>query len=287
MAYVKERPVSARTMAWQSMGSTRSLLLTILGELVLPAQEPVWTASLLYVMTGLGISEPAARQAIARAADAGWIQGEKVRREVRWRVAPAGVSMIEEITARVRSLSNTPEHWDRQCIILAVTVPEDRRSARRRLYQMLGWAGFGNPAPGLWASPHVDRLDETRQIIRDLGLQDFSMAFVGTTAQVGISDHEIVRRAWRLDDVAERYAQVLATFAGAEPAPGDDVLLALISLVDQWRQFPYMDPQLPHDMLPGWIGRRAVRIFVELHTRWTPEAGDRWREVVRMTSPMC
>ncbi len=265
--------------------TTRSLLLTVLAELVLPTREPVWTAALLYVMTGLGVAEPAARQAIGRAADAGWLHGEKVGREVRWCLGATGVQLIEDITRRVDSLSSAPQRWDRNCLVVAVSVPEEKRSVRKRLYDGLGWAGFGNPAPGLWASPHVDRLAETRRLIDDLGLRDSTLAFVGTTAGIGITDLEIVRRAWSLDEVAERYAQALATFAGAEPRPGDDVLLAYLSLVEQWRQFPYLDPQLPHDLLPDWIGRRAIRIFVDLRTSWSPMARQRWHEVVRATSP--
>lgn len=266
-------------------GRTRSLLLTVLGELVLPMDAPVWTASLLYVLSGLGIGEPTARQAIARAADAGWMRSEKVGREVRWRVDDVGAALIGEITRRVLSLSAAPQRWDRQCLIVAVTVSEDKRAVRKRLYSALGWAGLGNPAPGVWASPHVDRLDETRRVIQDLGLQDSTMAFVGTTVRVGITDREIVRRAWNLDEVAGQYASLIDTFAGARPEPGDDLLFAHLSLVDQWTRFPYMDPQLPHDLLPDWIGRRAADVFVGLYRRWAPMAQDRWLEVVRTTSP--
>lgn len=266
-------------------GSTRSLLLTVLGELVLPMEGPVWTASLLYVLGGLGVGEPAARQAIARAADSGWLRGEKVGREVRWWVGAAGAELIEEITRRVLSLNSAPERWDGRCLIVAVTVSEDRRAVRKRLYSALEWAGFGNPSPGLWTSPHVDRFDETKQVIHALGLQDSTMAFVGTTASIGITDAEIVRRAWDLDEVGQRYERLITSFAGSKPESGDDLLFALLSLVDQWTQFPYMDPQLPHDLLPDWIGRRATRIFIDLYKQWGPLAQDRWREVVQMTSP--
>jgi phenylacetic acid degradation operon negative regulatory protein len=37
-----------------SAGSARSQLLTVLGELVMPNGNSVWTSSLLYVLTGLG-----------------------------------------------------------------------------------------------------------------------------------------------------------------------------------------------------------------------------------------
>jgi phenylacetic acid degradation operon negative regulatory protein len=126
---------------------------------------------------------------------------------------------------------------------------------------------------------------QIRRVICELGLRDSTMAFVGTTATIGITDHEIVRRAWNLEEVAMRYEQLIARFAGADPRPGDELLSAHLQLVDQWTQFPYMDPQLPHDLLPGWIGRRALDVFVGLYRRWAPMAQDRWLEIVEMTSP--
>ena len=51
--------------------SARSLLMTILGEFVLPGHAVVWTASLVAAMGALDVEEKAARQAIARAAAEG------------------------------------------------------------------------------------------------------------------------------------------------------------------------------------------------------------------------
>jgi phenylacetic acid degradation operon negative regulatory protein len=111
------------------------------------------------------------------------------------------------------------------------------------------------------------------------------MAFVGTLAEVGLTDHEIVRKAWNLDDVAARYAKLLDTFEDVEPEPGDDLLFSYLTLVDEWRKFPSMDPQLPKDLLPKWIGRRAAATFVTLRATWKPAALERWQEVVHLTAP--
>jgi phenylacetic acid degradation operon negative regulatory protein len=261
------------------------MLLTLLGEFVRPTGEAVWTASLLYVLTGLGVSQPAARQAISRAADSGWIEGRKLGRGVLWRLTDTGATLIDDITQRVMSLSNPPETWDRRCLILAVSVPQEKKAVRRRLYRQLGWAGYGSPAPGLWASPHADRLDETQALIRELGLQASVISFVGTTVQVGLTDQQIVERAWNLHAVAARYAEVLEAFEHAQPEPGDDLLFTFLALVDEWRKFPYMDPQLPHDLLPDWIGRRAAGTFLDLRRRWARAARTRWAEVVEQTAP--
>lgn len=266
-------------------GSARSLLLTVLGELVVPDGQPVWTASLLHVLTGLGVSEQAARQTIARASDKGWLAGERFGRTVRWSARPMVTEILDEITNRVMSLNAAPEHWDGNGIFLNVTVPQEKKTSRKRLYSALGWAGFGSPTPGLWTNPHVDRLDETKEIIEELGLRESSIVSIGRLADAGLTAPEIIARAWNLDDVAARYAKLLATYEGMEPEPGDDVLYSYLALVDEWRKFPAMDPQLPRDVLPDWIGRRAAVTFDTLRARWRPAARERWAEVVRLTAP--
>jgi phenylacetic acid degradation operon negative regulatory protein len=266
-------------------GSARSLLLTVLGELVVPDEKPVWTAALLYVLTGLGVSEQAARQAIARASDTGWIASERFGREVRWSFTPTVTEMLDDITRRVVSLNAPPAHWDGNGIFLFVNVPQEKKAARKPLYTALGWAGFGNPAPGLWTCPHVDRLDEAKAVIEGLGLRESTIVSIGRLADMGLTAPEIIAKAWTLDDVASRYAKLLDTYESMDPGPGDDLLFSYLSLVDEWRKFPAMDPQLPRDVLPDWIGRRAADTFVSLRTRWAPAARERWAEVVRFTAP--
>jgi phenylacetic acid degradation operon negative regulatory protein len=266
-------------------GSSRSLLLTVLGALVRPVGVPVWTSALLHVLRGLGLEEQTARQGIARGAAAGWIDGEKQGREVRWVLTVTGREIVDEISRRAHSLSKIPKSWDGNCLILMVTIPQAQRDVRKRLYSALGWAGFGNPAPGLWASPRVDRAAEVESVIQELGLQDSTFGFVGRTWPAGLSDDEIVRRAWDLDGVAARYERLIETFENVEPEPGDDVLLTYLALVHEWRQFPFIDPQLPEDLLPDWIGRRATELFVNRRKKWAADVEARWREIVALNSP--
>lgn len=266
-------------------GTARSLLLTILGELVVPDGQPVWTASLLHVLTGLGVSEQAARQTISRAANAGWITSERLGRSVRWSATPKVKEMIDDITERVVSLNAAPEHWDGYGIFLNVTLPQEKKSTRRRLYSALGWAGFGNPIAGLWTSPHVDRLAETKAIIEELGLQESTIVSIGRLADMGLTAPEIIARAWNLDQVAARYANLLDTYQDMAPAPGDEMLFSYLTLAEEWRKFPAMDPQVPQDVLPDWIGRRAADIFVTLRDRWKPAVREHWAKIVQLTAP--
>jgi phenylacetic acid degradation operon negative regulatory protein len=263
-------------------GSAPSLLLTLLGELVLPAGQPVWTAVLIYVLTGMAVAEPTARTAIARAAGAGWIDGEKHGRETRWTLSEPGRRLITGITERVVSLTTPAEHWDGNGIFLYVQLPQRMRAVRKRLYSALGWAGFGNPAPGLWTSPHTDRADELGTIIDQLHLREFTIVSIGQLAGMGLTSAEIIARAWNLDEIAARYTQLLNTYETLEPEPGDQQLFSYLSLVDEWRKFPAIDPQLPRDVLPDWIGRRAANTFSKLSQQWGPAARQRWAELTTM-----
>jgi phenylacetic acid degradation operon negative regulatory protein len=259
--------------------SARSMLFTVLGELVYRDGEPVWTSALLYVLKLAGFGEHAARQAVARAAAAGWISGERHGRETRWRLTPATRRMFDEGVERVFAFRSSQPPWDGRWLIVMVSIPNERRMVRKKLYGLLRWAGLGNPSPGLWLTPHTERVAEVARVIRELGLEQSTVAAVGEPGSIGLGVAEIVRRAWDLDEVAASYRSLMDRFAAAEPSPGDPVLLAHLELTDALRRFPFIDPQLPEALLPDWIGRAATHRLTELHTLWSHPSHARWREI--------
>ncbi len=107
-------------------------------------------------------------------------------------------------------------------LIVIVPIPESRRATRKKLYAALRWAGFGNPSAGIWVTPHVERLPEAQSAIDSLGLHDNTMSFIGSPASVGVSEAELVERAWDLDEVARTYelcAHVLTTTSSSPARP--------------------------------------------------------------------
>src|SRR5215212_8128483 len=54
--------------------AARSMLLTVLGEYVLPAPDGVWQETLIAALNSLGYKTHAARQALARSVSAGWLR---------------------------------------------------------------------------------------------------------------------------------------------------------------------------------------------------------------------
>jgi phenylacetic acid degradation operon negative regulatory protein len=60
-----------------------------------------------------------------------------------------------------------------------------------------------------------------------------------------------------------------------------EALVARTRVMDVWRQFPNLDPELPEDALPGgWPRRRAQAIFADAYDALGPLAEVRFQQIV-------
>lgn len=251
--------------------SARGLLLTVLGEFVLPAGGLAWTSALIDVLGRLGIEEKATRQALMRTASDGWLAAERVGRRTRWRLTPAGERLLTEGTERIYGFGAALPDWDGRWLLVLARAPEADRAARHHLRTRLTWAGLGNAAPGLWISPHAERVAEVESVLAAAGLAGAQM-FVAEHAGRG-DLAAMVRQAWDLAGIEAGYREFLAEFT----APAGDPLTRLVELVHAWRRFPAVDPELPRALLPPrWSGIRAAALFRRRHAAWSAAAAADW-----------
>ncbi|GHJ41594.1 PaaX family transcriptional regulator [Streptomyces sp. TS71-3] len=259
--------------------SARSLLMTMLGEFVLPKGRPVWTAVLVEALAMFDVEEKSARQSLARTATEGWLVSERMGRQVRWELTPPGRRLLTEGAQRIYGFGTDEDTWDGRWLVVLVSVPEAKRDLRPRLRTRLSWAGFGSPESGVWVTPHMNRESEARAVLAELGLADEAMSFAASYGAVG-SEAAMVGRAWDLTELEEHYEAFIDEFTGLNPAGGDDVLRAQTRLVHEWRRFPFLDPRLPRALLPeNWSGSKAAELFHEKHVEWRPAALQRWDEL--------
>ncbi|WP_232662175.1 PaaX family transcriptional regulator [Pseudonocardia sp. TRM90224] len=261
--------------------SARSLLLTVLGEFVLPRNEPVWTQVLIDVLGSLGVEHKSARQALARTAAEGLLVSDRAGRRVRWSLTEQGRRLLTDGASRIYGFGAAARAWDGRWLVLLVSVPETRRQLRHRLRTRLAWAGLGSPAPGVWVTPDPAKSDEVAEVIADLGLTGVTSSFVGPFGPIG-EQRAVVEQAWHLAEVESAYEEFLETFTDAAPSSPAEVLAHQIHLVHTWRRFPFLDPKLPSELLPSeWAGARAARLFDTLHARWDKPAQQHWQRLVR------
>lgn len=251
--------------------SARSLLMTVLGEVVLPSEGPVWTQTVVDVLGLVGVEEKSARQALARTAADGMLVSERVGRRVRWDLTPWGRGLLTEGAERIYGHGRARPGWDGRWLVVVASVPEQQRARRHRLRTRLAWAGLGSPAAGMWVSPDTGRLEEVRRVLAETGPADAHL-IIGEY-HGGLTSAELATRAWDLADLEARYEEFVDRFADLVPADDAETLAAQIRLVDAWRRFPFLDPGLPDALLPGeWVGHRAAEVFHGRHDAWAPGA---------------
>lgn len=261
--------------------SARSVLLTVLGEFLLPAESGArparaWTSAFIETLGLVGIEEKAARQALARTAADGWITAVRQGRRAAWTLTAAGRQLLSEGAQRIYSFGAAALEWDGQWLLVLASVPETDRRRRHLLRSRLGWAGFGSPSPGLWVSPYPDRQAEVLAILVQADVAGSASSFVARRGLIG-DPVQMVRQAWDVDAIDARYEAFVDLFDALSAHSGTAALRAQIQLVHEWRRFPLVDPALPIALLPdGWSGQRAAALFHDRHAQWSTAARSAW-----------
>lgn len=257
--------------------SARSWLLTVLGEYVLPTGGSAWTGALLDGLGALGVEEKAARQAIARSGERGWLAGERIGRRTRWALTDTATKLLREGTERIFGFGLGQPAWDGRWLLVLVSVPETRRDLRYRLRLRMAWAGFAGIGGGAWLTPWTDREEEAHRVLSELGVAGSARSFIGALGMMGDA-RALLAESWDLPVIEAQYEEFVARWKAAPAAGSDaDAFVAVTRLVHEWRRFPVIDPNLPRSLLPAqWKGHEAAEVFARLHDALSPAARRWW-----------
>jgi phenylacetic acid degradation operon negative regulatory protein len=166
-----------------------------------------------------------------------------------------------------------PWQWDDRWLVVVLRVPEDRRSVRHQLRSRLAWTGLGSLGGGVWLTPHVEREGELAAAINDEPAAE-ARSFVAELGSMG-DPQALVADAWDLDAVRGQYEAFIEDFARVRALSVEACFRQQTLLVHAWRKFPFLDPDLPAQLLPpGWPRERAHDLFVSRHERWRVKATE-------------
>jgi phenylacetic acid degradation operon negative regulatory protein len=257
--------------------AARSVLLTLLGEYVLPVPEGVWQETLINALGAMDYKPQAARQALARSVTAGWLTTERRGRRSRVRLTAETASMLRTGAERIYGFGE-PRDWDGRWLLVVLRVPEARREVRHQVRTRLAWAGFGSLGGGLWISPHAERETELREMASEDSVAEL-LSFRAELGDLG-EPQRLIDEAWDLGEVSDAYDDFIATFGRLRPKTPEVVFRAQTLLVHAWRKFPFLDPDLPAEVLPGeWPRRRAHDVFQDRHDAWHTTAQEYFRSL--------
>jgi phenylacetic acid degradation operon negative regulatory protein len=65
-----------------------------------------------------------------------------------------------------------------------------------------------------------------------------------------------------------------------------EAFIAQVDLIQAWRRFPFLDPELPPELLDhDWPGPAASALFHACHERWHRQAQAYWEELTADSGP--
>jgi phenylacetic acid degradation operon negative regulatory protein len=124
----------------------------------------------------------------------------------------------------------------------------------------------------------VDREAELALAIKDEPAAD-AISFVAGLGDMGTPE-TVAAEAWDLDAVREHYEAFIDDFSDTQASTADASFRLQTLLVHAWRKFPFVDPDLPDDLLPaGWPRQRAHTLFVARHAQWQAAARAHFEEL--------
>ncbi len=256
----------------------QDLVLTLLGAHHVPREQgAVWSGGLVRLLEEFGFTEGAARVALNRLVGRELLTRTRDGRHVHYVLTQRTVTVLAEGDQRIFTLGERPRR-ETTWTVLWHSIPDDRRLARTRLVSRLRFLGFGSVQDGTWLAPH-DRERELAALLAELGVAEHAGVLLGRPA-TAVDFGTFVGRVWDLDELAERYREFVDQFSGLEVTDDRAALLLRTRLVHTFREFPFLDPELPEDLVPPPKHRaEALRLFHYLYPALAPAAQRHFDEV--------
>jgi phenylacetic acid degradation operon negative regulatory protein len=271
------------------VGTTpQHLMMTLLGDYWHTRTEHIPSGALVELLAEFDITEPSARAALNRLTRRGLLDRSKQGRNTYYGVDPRSLPLLQEMFERyVEFGMQEARPWDGCWTIVAFSIPEDHRQLRHGARSRLRWLGFAALYDGLWCSPWKNH-DGALAALAELGVT------ASTVFRASIDERSALQAlsAWELEMVRREYMEFEAKFAPILEKAEQGTLSASQALVertnvmDAWRNFLALEPDLPVELLPNdWPRSRMRALCFQLHDSLALVAQERCREIFATYSP--
>lgn len=271
------------------VGTTpQHLLMTLLGDYWIGRTEHLPSAALVQLLGEFDITEPSARSALNRLTKRGLLVSTKRGRNTYYGLSPRAVSLLDETLRRILSFGTKEARpWDGDWTMVAFSVPESQRQLRHSIRTSLRWLGFAALYDGLWCSPWPEQ-EATLAVLAELRIDSATVM----RAKIDARSTTQPISAWDLDAVRAEYLEFEARFVpiledvrrGALTT--SEALIARTGVMDSWRNFLGVEPDLPAELLPeDWPRARMRSLFLELYDCLAPVAKARCEQIVAEHAP--
>jgi phenylacetic acid degradation operon negative regulatory protein len=270
----------------QQTGSTaQSLAVTLVADYTMRTHAWLPSASIVALLDEAGIGSSAARTAISRLSRRGVLEGSRDGRYSSYRLTPAAVGDLSAGGAWISGFATRADPWDGFWTLVSFSFPQEERSQRRTLRGQLRWLGYAPLYDALWVSPDAPNPTVKDQLatITSGTMTMFRARHVELAAQTNrnpIDAWDIAAIARRYDTFIQRWRSLLPRIHSGEVS-GATSVHARTEIMDAYRHFPIIDPQLPIELMPAhWPRADAREVFVSIYDGLAEQAQEHVRAVV-------
>ena len=268
-----------------STSSPQHLLVTLLGDYWQGRREHLPSAALVRLVGEFGVSDANARAALSRLSRRGVLEQSRSGRHTLYGLTPEARATVVGSDRRIKDFGAHVRPWDGQWTVAMFSLPEAQRDIRHLLRSKLRWLGLAPLFDGVWASPHASP-DDVLAVLDELSVTSASVVRGRESGGRPMVD------AWDLEALRTAYVQFCADArpllerARLGEVSSAQALTARTQLMDTWRRFPGLDPDLPQEVLPAdWPRAAARQAFAELYDLLGPLAELRVQQVLAESAP--
>jgi phenylacetic acid degradation operon negative regulatory protein len=267
----EERKTNVRVPRPRTGRSPQHLQATVLGEYLDSAEAALPSTAVIAILGEFGISESSARAALSRLTRRGLIVARGGRVPV-YHLTAAAIAGHHTHMRRFLDFGARPPQWSGDWTMASFSIPSPGQAPRHAVRKALGASGFVGLYDSVWIRPGSDAaavraaLSET---LRDVAGARWSVMHVRFDEEAGPHGPA---SAYDLAGLASSYQEFIERYAGVRAAVREgrvDAARALVvrtSVMDSWRRFPEIDPDLPEHLLPApWPRQQARDTFLEIH----------------------
>ena len=272
----------------QAGATPQHLLMTLLGDYWNDREELLPSRALVDLLAEFDITGQSARRALNRLTRRGLLQSTRCGQTTHCGIRPDALPIVRETAKRIVNFGTHDERvWDGNWTVVAFSVPEARRELRHMIRTRLHLLGFATLYDGLWCSPW-DEEEPVLNMVDELGIAS------ATVMRAEINERSSVQAlaAWDLEALKQRYVEFEQEFSPILDASSRGELTASEALVtrtrvmDGWRNFLSLEPDLPAALLPSdWPRTQMRELFVELYDGLAPVARARCQQIIAKHSP--
>ena len=253
-------------------GASQEFVMTLLAIFGRQHGRPLWSGGLVRLLNEAGYSTLAARAALNRLVGRDLLERVRQGRLVSYDITPRCAELLAEGDRRLFTLGDHTE-WDGTWTTVWHALPESQSLERNRLARRLRFLGFRPVQDSIWLSPNT-RDREVHSVAVSIGVADQIGVLVGTSPADLPIDH-LAERTWDVQGLCAQYEQFAAEYADSPPdtpnapATDQDAFLIRARAAYDFRQFAFLDPEVPDRLLPNPSARRAAaeafrRVMTEL-----------------------